>query len=117
MLYNTVTVLLWSNLLIIVFLHFFLAPLARSVPHNPIPQATAYTTASSFIRSHLQKVFPLSIPPPTTPTAKAAAGVKLRLRGIVVALVEKARATFSSSGIGVYTALIQSAAILVVVHT
>ena len=115
-LYNTATALLWSNLLILVFLHLFFAPLAKSVPLNPIPQVATYTTASSFIRSHLQKVFPLSMPPPTTPAAKAAAGVKLKLGGIVFALVEKARATYSSRGIGVYAAFVQSAAILEVVH-
>jgi len=115
-LYNTVTTLLWSYLLILVFLHLFLAPLAKSVPLNPIPQATTYPTASSFLRSRLQKVFPLSAPPPTSPAAKAAVGVKLRLGGIAFALIEKARTTYSSHGIGVYVALIQSTAILEVVH-
>lgn len=115
-LYNTVTTFLWSYLLILVFSHLFLAPTEKSAPLNSIPQAATYSTASSFIRSRLQNVFPLSTPPPTSPAAKAAAGVKLRLGGIAFALVEKARATYSSRGIGVYAALIQSAAILEVAH-
>jgi hypothetical protein len=115
-LYNTVTTLLWSHLLILVFSHLFLAPVAKSAPLNPVPQAATYSTATSFIRSHLQNIFPLSTPPPTSPAAKAAAGVKLRLGGIAFALVEKARTTYSSRGIGIYAALIQSAAIYEVVH-
>jgi very-long-chain (3R)-3-hydroxyacyl-CoA dehydratase len=115
-LYDIVTTFLWSYLLILVFYHLFLAPTAKSAPLNPIPQAATYSTASSFIRSHLQKVLSLSTPPPTSPAAKAAAGVKLRLGGIAFALVEKARTTYLSRGIGVYTALVQSAAILEIIH-
>lgn len=115
-LYNTVTTFLWSYLLILVLYHLFPVPTVKSAPLNPIPQAATYSTASSFILSHLQKFFPLSTPPSTSPAAKAAAGVKLRLGGIAFAVVEKARATYSSRGIGVYTALVQSVAILEVVH-
>ena len=110
------TTLLWSYLLILVFSHLFLVPMTQSASLSPIPQAGTYPTASSFIRSHLQKVFSLSPTPPTSPAAKTAAGVKLRLGSIAFALVEKARTTYSSHGIGVYTAFIQSAAILEVVH-
>jgi hypothetical protein len=115
-LYNTVTTFLWAYLLVLVLFHLVLAPTTKLAPLNPIPQAATYPTASSFIRSHLQKVFSFSTPPPATPAAKVAAGVKSRLGGVAVALVEKARATYSSRGIGVYTALVQSAAVLEVVH-
>ena len=115
-LYNTVTTILWSYLLVLVLFHLFLAPAVKPAPLNPIPRAATYSTASSFIRSHLEKVFSISTPPPISPAARAAAGVKSRVGGIAFALVEKARATYSNRGIGVYTAFVQSAAILEVVH-
>ena len=115
-LYNTVTAILWSYLLLLVFYHLFFAPMARTSPLNPIPQVATYPTASSFIRYHLQNIFSLSTPSATSPASKATAGVTSALGGIVFALVEKARTTYSSCGIGIYTAFVQSAAILEVVH-
>ena len=115
-LYNITTTLLWSYLLVLVIYHLFLAPTTRPAPLNPFPQAASYPTASSFIRSHLRNIFSLSTPSPASPVSKTAAGVTSALEGILSALVEKARTTYSSRGIGVYTAFVQSAAILEVVH-
>jgi len=115
-LYNTVTTLLWSYLLVLVSYHLFLTPTARAALFNPIPQAATYPTASSFIVSHLRKVISLSTPPPTSSASKATAGVTSALEGMAFALVERARATYSSRGIGIYTAFVQSAAILEAVH-
>jgi len=115
-LYNTVTTLLWSYLLVLVFYHLFLTPTPRTALLNPIPQTSTYPTALSFILSHLQKIFSFSTPPSTPPASKAATGVASALEGIAFALVEKARATYTSRGIGIYTAFVQSVAILEVVH-
>ena len=114
-LYNIVTTSLWSYLLVLVLSHLFLAP-PTPQPLNPVPQAATYPTATSFIRSYLQKVFSIPAPSSTSPAAKATADVKSRLGGIALALIQKAQATYSSRGIGVYTTFIQSAAVVEIVH-
>lgn len=109
--YNTITSLLWSYLLVLVILHlFFPSTLTSSATKlNPLPNTQTYPTASSYLKGHLQHFFSL-------PSAAKRHPEVAKASGALGALVQRARTTYRAGGIGVATALIQSLAVLEVVH-
>ncbi|CCA76030.1 hypothetical protein PIIN_10030 [Serendipita indica DSM 11827] len=126
MAYNSLNFILWSYLLVLVSAHL-LEPTPPATVLNPTPGPTNTAgTASQTLGAYLKNLFTPFSHIKTTPTgfstvtstkANALQKGTNYLTSLLHAFVERSRTTYSARGIGVYTFIIQSLALLEVVHS
>ncbi|KAG8829236.1 hypothetical protein FRC17_006941 [Serendipita sp. 399] len=126
MFYNLLNIVLWSYLLVLVTAHL-MTPSPPPTILNPSPgPVSSSSTASETLGSYLKNIFRpfanvkttatgfTSVPPHKLSTLEKGASY---FSSVYQTIIERSRTTYSARGIGVYTLIIQSLALLEVVHS